>query len=335
MINNITVKASVLMPVYNDERYIHDAIDSILHQSMANFELIIVNDGSTDATLRILKSYTDPRIQIVSHAQNKGRPFARNTALEAANGKYAIWMDGDDISHPQRIEKQVDFLDAHPEIDICGCAVQCFQNRQDTIRYPHTPEHVRAGIIWGPTIPNSASCIRLSSVRKAQLRYSEELLRAQDYAFWIDALLGANLQAVNIPDVLFHWRYFHRPTSMAYHALVARHALAYLGLPHDLHHATLHTVLSCTSDEGLAAVDAPEVIQWANEVYQAVLRTRLISVQAFLPLAHVKIEKYLSWQPSSWALLRQYLSTPLGRTHSRGRLCAMMAARKARQAILG
>ena len=327
-------KATIAIPVYNDANFLREALDSILAQTFSDFELLIVDDGSTDATLDILASYSEKRLRIVRHEANRGRPFARNTALDNAIGEYLVWMDGDDISHPQRIEKQVTFLDAHPEIDICGCDLQCFQDRQDTVRYPHTPEDVRAGIIWGPTIPNPASCMRLSSIRKAQLRYREDLLRVEDYAFWIDAILGANLQAVNIPDVLFHWRFFHRPTSMAYHALAARHALAYLGLPDDIHHATLHTVLSCTSDEGLESVDAPEVIQWANEVYQAVLRTRLVSVQAFLPLAHVKIEKYLSWQPLSGALLRQYFSSPLGRTHSRGRLCAMVTARKARRKLL-
>lgn len=328
-------KVTIAIPVYNDADFLRESLDSILAQTFSDFELLIIDDGSTDETVGILASYADKRLRIIRHEANQGRPFARNTALDAADGEYLAWMDGDDISHPRRIEKQIDFLGAHPEIDICGCALQCFQDRQDTVFYPYTPEHVRAGIIWGPTIPNPASCMRLSSIRKAQLRYCEDLLRVEDYAFWLDALLGANLQAVNIPDVLFRWRYFHRPTSMAYHALAARRALTCLGLPHDLHHATLHTVLSCTSDEGLEAVDAPEVIQWANEIYQAVLRTRLVSVQAFLPLAHVKIEKYLSSQPLSWALLRQYCSSPLGRTHSPSRLYAMVAARKARRRLLG
>lgn len=328
-------KVTIAIPVYNDADFLRESLDSILAQTFSDFELLIIDDGSTDETVGILASYADKRLRIIRHEANQGRPFARNTALDAADGEYLAWMDGDDISHPRRIEKQIDFLGAHPEIDICGCALQCFQDRQDTVFYPYTPEHVRAGIIWGPTIPNPASCMRLSSIRKAQLRYCEDLLRVEDYAFWLDALLGANLQAVNIPDVLFRWRYFHRPTSMAYHALAARRALTCLGLPHDLHHAALHTVLSCTSDEGLEAVDAPEVIQWANEIYQAVLRTRLVPMQAFLPLAHVKVEKYLSSQPLSWALLRQYCSSPLGRTHSPSRLYSMVAARKARRRLLG
>lgn len=328
-------KVTIAIPVYNDADFLRESLDSILAQTFSDFELLIIDDGSTDETVGILASYADKRLRIIRHEANQGRPFARNTALDAADGEYLAWMDGDDISHPRRIEKQIDFLGAHPEIDICGCALQCFQDRQDTVFYPYTPEHVRAGIIWGPTIPNPASCMRLSSIRKAQLRYCEDLLRVEDYAFWLDAILGANLLAANMPDVLFRWRYFHRPTSMTYHALAARRALTCLGLPHDLHHAALHTVLSCTSDEGLEAVDAPEVIQWANEIYQAVLRTRLVPMQAFLPLAHVKVEKYLSSQPLSWALLRQYCASPLGRTHSASRLYSMVAARKARRRLLG
>lgn len=335
MLHNNTTNVSVLLPVYNDASYIRSAIDSILTQTVNDFELIVINDGSTDDSLKILQSYSDPRIRIISFAKNMGRSCARNAALGAAQGKYALWMDGDDISHPQRIEKQVAFLEAHPEIDICGCALQCFHERKDIVRYPHAPKQIRAGIIWDPTIPNAASCMRLSSIRKAQLRYRENQSRAEDYTFWIDALLGSNLQAVNISDVLYQWRYFNRPTNIAYHALAARHALAYIDLPHDLHHATLHTVLSCTSDEGLEAVDAPDIVQWANDVYQAVLHSNLVSLQDFLNVTHGKIEKYLSWQPLSGSLFRQYCSSPLGRTHSLGRLCAMVAARKTRRGILG
>lgn len=325
-------KVTIAIPVYNDAKFLHEALDSIFAQTFSDFELLVVDDGSTDATLSILTSYSDKRLRIIRHEANQGRPFARNTALNAANGEYLAWMDGDDTCHAQRIEKQVAFLDAHAEIDICGCDLQCFHERKNIVYYPHTTEQVRAGIIWDSTIPNAASCMRLSSVRKARLRYREDQLRVEDYSFWLDALLGASLRAVNIPDVLFHWRYFHRPTSMAYHALAARHVLSYLGLPDDLHHATLHAMLSCTSDEGLKPVDASEVIHWANEIYQAVLRSRLVSMQAFLPLAHVKIEKYLSWQPLSRVLLQEYCSSPLGRTHSLSRLCAIVMARKIRRA---
>lgn len=83
-------KASVLMPAYNDARYIRDAIDSILGQTFTDFELIIVNDGSTDETPQILASYTDPRIRILYHPTNMGRAHARNTALNAAQGEYVL-----------------------------------------------------------------------------------------------------------------------------------------------------------------------------------------------------------------------------------------------------
>lgn len=113
-------KASVLMPAYNDARYIRDAIDSILGQTFTDFELIIVNDGSTDETPQILASYTDPRIRILYHPTNMGRAHARNTALNAAQGEYVLWMDADDISLPQRLEKQIKFMDANPDICVVG-----------------------------------------------------------------------------------------------------------------------------------------------------------------------------------------------------------------------
>lgn len=327
-------KVTVAMPVFNDSKYLKSAIASILAQSFQDFELLVIDDGSTDESPAILGSYTDKRMKVIRLPQNKGRPYARNIALDNATGEYLAWMDGDDISHPQRLEKQVVFLDAHPQVDICGCALQCFHEQKGVLRYPRTPEQIRAEIIWDSMIPNAAACMRLDRLRKSRLRYCEEFLRVEDYGFWIDALLGARLQAMNMPDVLYQWRYFHRPTNVMYHALAARHVLKYLDLPQDPHHATVHTVFSCTSYEGLEpSIDAHEVIAWVNEVYQSVLCSNLVFVQPFLTRTHVKVEKYLAWQPLSESLLRYYRSTPLGRTHPLSRLWTMVALRKLRKKI--
>ncbi len=320
------------MPVFNDSKYLKSAIASILAQHFQDFEFLIIDDGSTDDTPAVINSFTDHRIKVIRLAQNKGRPYARNIALDNATGEYLAWMDGDDISHPQRLEKQVAFLDAHSQVDICGCALQRFHEQKGILRYPRTPEQIRAEIIWDSMIPNPVACMRLERVRKAHMRYDEELLRAEDYGFWIDALLGARLQAINMPDVLYQWRYIHRPANVIYHALATRHVLKYLDLPQDSHHAALHTVLACTSDEGLEPqIDAHEVIAWVNDVYQAVLHSNLVSVQPFLTRTHVKVEKYLAWQPLSGSLLRDYCSSPLGHTHSLSRLCTMVTLRKLRK----
>ncbi len=327
-------KVTVAMPVFNDAKYLKSAIASILAQSFQDFELLVIDDGSTDESPAILDSYTDKRMKVIRLPQNKGRPYARNIALDNATGEYLAWMDGDDISHPQRLERQVNFLDAHPQVDICGCALQCFHERKDILHYPYTSEQIRAAIIWDSMLPNPVACMRLERVRKAHMRYDEELLRAEDYGFWIDALLGARLQAINMPDVLYQWRYFQRPANVMYHALAARHVLKYLDLPHDPHHATVHTVFSCTSYEGLEpSIDAYEVINWINEVYHAVLRSNLVTIQPFLARTHIKVEKYLAWQPLSKSLLQYYHSSPLGKTHSSSRICTMVALRKLRKKI--
>lgn len=109
---------SVCMPVYNREDYINECIDSILHQSFQNFEIIIVDDGSTDNTCAIIKSYQDSRIKLVKNRHNYIE--STNLLFELAQGKYIARIDSDDIMLPKRLETQYFFLEEHPDIDILG-----------------------------------------------------------------------------------------------------------------------------------------------------------------------------------------------------------------------
>lgn len=113
------VKVSVVMAAYNAERYISQSIDSILNQTFENFEFIIVNDGSEDSTLNIIKSYQDPRI-IVFNQDNQGCAKARHRAIKYARGEYIAIMDADDISLPYRLEISVRFLDTNPSVVLVG-----------------------------------------------------------------------------------------------------------------------------------------------------------------------------------------------------------------------
>jgi len=117
---------SVIMPVYNGEKYLHEAVESILAQTLADFELIVIDDGSTDRSAAILESFrqNDARVIVQHHSQNQGIVAANNTGLAIARGKYIARMDADDISLPERFEKQAAFLETHPEIDIIGSARQ-------------------------------------------------------------------------------------------------------------------------------------------------------------------------------------------------------------------
>ncbi|HAS7841575.1 TPA: glycosyltransferase family 2 protein, partial [Vibrio cholerae] len=120
-------KISVVMSVYNGEKYLGEAIDSILKQTFSDFEFIIINDGSTDKTLEIIKSYMkkDDRIVLVSR-ENKGLIVSLNEGLDLAKGQYIARMDADDISIKSRFEKQIEFLDSNPDIGVCGTWVEVF-----------------------------------------------------------------------------------------------------------------------------------------------------------------------------------------------------------------
>jgi glycosyltransferase involved in cell wall biosynthesis len=113
-------KVSVVMSVYNGEKYLCEAIDSILNQTFENFEFLIVNDGSTDRTLEILQSYRDPRIKVINNERNIGLTASLNKGLKIAKGEYVARMDADDVSFPHRLEQQKAFLDRNPRVAMVG-----------------------------------------------------------------------------------------------------------------------------------------------------------------------------------------------------------------------
>lgn len=114
-------KVSVIISTLNGQRFIREAVQSILDQTFRNFELIVVNDGSTDATLDILRTFKDFRIRILDNGKNIGIAGSQNKALSVAKGKYLALMDHDDLSLPERLQRQVDFLDTHRQVGMLGC----------------------------------------------------------------------------------------------------------------------------------------------------------------------------------------------------------------------
>lgn len=120
---NENPKVTVLMPVYNAERYLRDAIDSILAQSFTDFELLIINDGSTDGSVEIIASFSDPRIRVVHNNRNLGLVATLNKGIDLARGNYIARMDNDDISLPKRLEEQVACLDADSSLSVVAVKV--------------------------------------------------------------------------------------------------------------------------------------------------------------------------------------------------------------------
>ena len=119
-------KLSVIMPAYNAEKYIGEAIESILNQTFTDFEFIIIDDGSSDHTADIIKGFHDERIRFIQNEKNSGVANTLNKGLELSQGEYIARMDADDISLPARFEKQVAFMEANPDVAVVGCGIELF-----------------------------------------------------------------------------------------------------------------------------------------------------------------------------------------------------------------
>ena len=116
-------RVTVVMAVYNAAQFLEEAVASVLSQTWRDFELIVVDDASTDGSGAVLERFNDPRIRIIRHSSNQGASLSRNDALAAARGEYIAIMDADDVCAPDRLERQVEYLDAHAATGLVGCAV--------------------------------------------------------------------------------------------------------------------------------------------------------------------------------------------------------------------
>ena len=190
------------MPVYNVASYVHEAITSILNQTYPDFELLIINDGSTDSTRDIVLKFKDPRIRFIENEHNIGLANSLNKGIVLAKGEYIARMDGDDISLPHRLEKQVAVLDQHPDIDVCGAGYRFFGAKNATVINPEQHEAIKAGLLFGccVTIP----LYRKQSLLKAHLQYEQAFFPAEDYRFWTQCVMKLTLY--NIPETLFLYR---------------------------------------------------------------------------------------------------------------------------------
>lgn len=181
-----TIEISVLMPVYNGEKFLVEAIDSILNQTFRDFEFIIVNDGSTDRTVEIIESYNDQRIKLINR-ENGGVSAALNTGLENAKGKYIVRMDADDISHLDRIEKQYDFIKNNPEYIIVGTDVNYITEENDFVFRYFSPAYSNDDIsaiasTQCPFIHSSVIFVK-NAILKAGC-YEETAYAFEDHFLW-------------------------------------------------------------------------------------------------------------------------------------------------------
>lgn len=198
-------QVSILMPVHNTAPYLREAMDSMLSQTFADFELIVLNDCSPDNAEEILDTYDDPRIVRYRGEKNVGLSNVLNVGIEMARGKYIARMDSDDISLPNRLQVQVDFLEAHPEIDLVSVGMQLFGASESVWKRERDLEKVKIEAMFHSPILHASSVWRKDSFERNGLRFRQEMVPAEDYELWTRALVKG-LKLVNLPEVLYKYR---------------------------------------------------------------------------------------------------------------------------------
>lgn len=193
---------SVCMPMYNASEYLRECIDSVLAQSFEDFEFLIVDDGSTDDSVSIVRSYADPRIRLIQN--NHDYIGSLNILLDEARGKYIARMDADDVMMPERLQVQYDYMEENTDVDILGGCVVLLNNVEN--KCTHILNEIwYHEMLEGCCLTHPTVMMRKSSLRRYNLYYREEYIYAEDYALWIDAL-SHDLKIVNIDKILLQYR---------------------------------------------------------------------------------------------------------------------------------
>ena len=190
------------MPTYNVALYVKEAIESVLRQTYTDFELLVIDDCSKDDTVEVVSSIADPRIRIERNEHNLGLADNLNRGLSLITTEYVARMDGDDIAEPFWLEKEIDVLDAHPEIGICSGGFERFGAVTSLVRFPERHEDCLANMLFECSV--IVPTYRMSLYRDYGLRYSTKAFPAEDYRFWAECLRVTKMY--NVQETLFHYR---------------------------------------------------------------------------------------------------------------------------------
>lgn len=208
-------KVSVLLPVYNGEKHLHDAISSILSQTFTDLELLIINDGSTDGSEAIIRSFNDSRINYIINEKNIGLIATLNKGIELAKGEYLARMDADDISLPKRFETQVKLMNAEPDLVVCACRVETVDRKIFKVgQHWFTGDDIPALLLFNATICHPSVMMRVSKIKEANELYSAEFKHAEDYELWVRLALNNKFALTN--EVLFLYRENDTQVSVKY-----------------------------------------------------------------------------------------------------------------------
>lgn len=201
---------SVIMPCYNSEKFIEVSVRSILEQTFDDFELIIIDDASTDSTIQRLEQINDARIRIIKKQKNTGITDSLNLALKIASGKYIARMDSDDISEKERFEKQIQYLEHNTEVVLCGSWYKTFPDGS-IARLPEKHDEIKIWLLYSNAICHPSVMFRKQFFIDHFLNYNKNSEPAEDYELWT-RVVGIG-KIANVPRILLHYRLHNQQVS--------------------------------------------------------------------------------------------------------------------------
>ncbi len=196
---------SVILPVYNCEKYITEALNSILNQTFTDFEIFVIDDASTDKTAEIVSGFNDVRIKFIVKPKNTGYTDSLNMGLKLAKGKYIARMDGDDISLPERFETQYRLMELHPEIIVCGTWLEIIETGK-TIRNPEHHEQILLQLLLKNPVGHPSVFIRNEAMRLFE--YDKLKEPAEDYDLWTRMIWSGAFYNIQKPLLLYRQHEF-------------------------------------------------------------------------------------------------------------------------------
>lgn len=211
------VKISVIMPVFNEERFVGLAIKSILNQTESSFEFIIIDDGSSDKTVTMINGFGDRRIRLIKNHQHQGLTKCLNQGLKMAKGKFISRMDADDVSLPTRLREQVNFLEKNRDYGLCGTWVNLINEKGEIIgrrKYPSESKEISKVILRYNPVVHPTLMVRREVLQTLGF-YDESLDGAEDYDLVLR--IGQKYKMANIPKRLLNYRI--RPQAVSLSAM--------------------------------------------------------------------------------------------------------------------
>ncbi|NDV28475.1 glycosyltransferase [Desulfovibrio sp. JC010] len=328
-------KASVLLPVYNGQQSIARSLKSLLRQTYTDFEICIINDGSTDGTLDVLSRFSDPRIKIHTLDENAGLVSALNIGIDKIDADYVLRLDADDVCHEDRIGRQVRFMEENESVSLSGtwCHIIDRKQQKRIQQVPTGNDDLKARLFFNNPFVHPSMIFRREALQKH--KYSDEYRYCEDYGLWVEMSMDETIFFANIPEPLVykfenkgenisHLRYEDQLRSCS---ILRGKLLQHIGMAFSADDFSLHDAVAINSIPDIADISVQQRVEaWLMRLQQANNKAGYIPPRSFdFELAQRWISVFEHGLSSGQVSAGQVLSSPLISSLDKAQICLFEA----------